>query len=237
MYKNKWSVLGLIPARGGSKGLPRKNIRLLGGKPLIAHSIEQGRACGFIDRVIVSTDDREIAAVAREYGAEVPFLRPAQLAQDNTMDYPVCVHALKWLKEHDAFEPDIVFLLRPTGPFRTVRQMIDAMDLLLKYRKADCVRSVVEPPQTPYKMWRPGRPFMKPLLAHPRIREPYNSPRQALPKVYQTNPNIHLFWRRTLERDRSITGKHVLPLVIEDPVVDIDAELDMLIAEALLKIS
>lgn len=234
MFKKR-SVLGLIPARGGSKGVPRKNLRMLGGKPLIAHSIEQGRRCGFIDRVIVSTDDREIAAVARDYGAEVPFLRPAALAQDNTMDYPVCVHALKWLQEHDGFEPDMVFLLRPTGPFRTVEQMTDAVELLLKHRKADSVRSVMEPPQTPYKMWRPGRPFLKPLLTHPRIREPYNSPRQALPMVYQTNPNIHLFWRRTLDRDKSITGKHVLPLLIEEPVVDIDTELDLVIADALLK--
>ena len=234
MYKKR-SVLGLIPARGGSKGLPRKNIRLLGGKPLMAHSIVQGHACGFIDRVIVSTEDAEIASVAKEYGAEVPFLRPVELAQDRTTDYPVCVHALKWLKERESFEPDLLFLLRPTGPLRTTQQMTDAMELLLKYRKADSVRSVNEPPQTPYKMWRLGRRFMKPLLSHPRLREPYNSPRQVLPKVYQTNPNIHLVWRRTIERERSILGSNVLPLVIEGPLVDIDGEFDLVVAEVLMR--
>lgn len=234
MYKKR-SVLGLIPARGGSKGLPRKNIRLLGGKPLMAHSILQGHACGFIDRVIVSTEDAEIASIAKQYGAEVPFLRPVELAQDRTTDYPVCVHALKWLKESESFEPDLLFLLRPTGPLRTTQQMTDAMELLLKYRKADSVRSVNEPPQTPYKMWRPGRRFMKPLLSHPRVSEPYSSPRQVLPKVYQTNPNIHLVWRRTIERERSILGSNVLPLVIEGPLVDVDGEFDLVVAEVLMK--
>ena len=234
MYQG-WRVLGLIPARGGSKGLPRKNVRLLDGKPLIAHSILQAFACGFIDRVIVSTDDDQIASVARQYGAETPFLRPQALAHDRATDYPVCLHALQWLKRNESYEPDILFLLRTTGPLRTTTQMMDAMELLSRHPKADSVRAVNEPPQTPYKMWRLGKTFMKPLLTHNGVREPYSLPRQVLPKVYSLSPNIHVVRRRTIEKQKSILGKRILPLVIHGSVVDIDTEHDLVMAETLIR--
>src|SRR5512138_4044098 len=109
-------TLALIPARGGSKGIPRKNIRNFAGYPLIAWSIAAAKQSSCVRRVIVSTDDPEIAAVAREHGAETPFLRPAELAQDNTTDLPVFEHALAWLEEKEAYRPDIVIQLRPTSP-------------------------------------------------------------------------------------------------------------------------
>ena len=107
-------VLAVIPARGGSKGLPRKNIREFAGFPLIAYSIAAGLGAECVTRTIVSTDDEEIAAVARQYGAETPFLRPAELAQDNTTDLPVFQHALRWLDEHEGYQPEVVVQLRPT---------------------------------------------------------------------------------------------------------------------------
>ncbi len=113
----KPEVLAVIPARGGSKGIPRKNIRQFAGYPLIAYSIAAGLQAEMVTRVIVSTDDEEIAQVSRQFGAEVPFFRPTELAQDNTTDLPVFQHALRWLKEHEGYEPDVVVQLRPTSPF------------------------------------------------------------------------------------------------------------------------
>src|ERR671935_472743 len=109
-------VLAVVPARGGSKGLPRKNLRLLAGKPLVAHAVAAGLAAELVDRVVCSTDDPEIADAARLAGAEVPFLRPAELAQDTTEDLPVFVHTLAWLERHDGWLPDLIVNLRPTSP-------------------------------------------------------------------------------------------------------------------------
>ena len=106
-------VLAIIPARGGSKGIPRKNIRSFAGHPLIAYSIAAAKQSQTVTRVIVSTDDEEIAAVARQYGAETPFLRPAELAEDTTLDLPVFQHALNWLAEHENYHPQLVIQLRP----------------------------------------------------------------------------------------------------------------------------
>src|SRR5215217_5248674 len=111
-------ILALIPARGGSKGIPRKNIRHFAGYPLIAWSIAAAKQSEFIMRVIVSTDDEVIAAMARECGAETPFLRPAEFAQDKTTDLPVFEHALNWLGENEGYHPEMVIQLRPTSPIR-----------------------------------------------------------------------------------------------------------------------
>jgi hypothetical protein len=118
-------VLAVIPARGGSKGIPRKNIRDFAGYPLIAYSIAAGLQSELVTRTIVSTDDEEIAQVARQWGAEVPFLRPDEIAQDQTLDLPVFQHALAWLAEHEDYHPDVVVQLRPTSPVRP-RGCVDA---------------------------------------------------------------------------------------------------------------
>ena len=115
-------VLAIIPARGGSKGIPRKNIRPFAGYPLIAYSIAAGLQAKTVTRVIVTTDDDEIAEVARSYGAETPFLRPAELAQDLTTDLPVFQHALNWLASHEDYHPDVIVHLRPTSPVRPPRK-------------------------------------------------------------------------------------------------------------------
>ena len=115
---NKPEVLAIIPARGGSKGIPRKNINLFANFPLISYSIVAALQAESVTRVIVSTDDEEIAAVSRQWGAETPFIRPAELAQDHTTDLPVFQHALQWLKEHEGYPPDLVIHRRPTSPLR-----------------------------------------------------------------------------------------------------------------------
>ena len=126
-------IIALIPARGGSKSIPRKNIYPVAGKPLIAHSIRQALESKYISRVIVSTDDEEIADVSRQWGAEVPFMRPAEFSQDQSLDIEVFDHALRWLKKNEAYEPELVVHLRPTGysSFLTVTLHI-ARDVLLK---------------------------------------------------------------------------------------------------------
>ncbi len=134
-------TLGIITARGGSKGIPRKNIKLLGGKPLIAYTIEASKESGIFDRIIVSTDDNEIAEVAKKYGAEVPFMRPAELAQDTTPTLPVLVHALEWLKSNEGYEPDAVAILQPTSPLRSSEHLRNAHVLFVQ-SGADSVVSV-----------------------------------------------------------------------------------------------
>jgi len=216
-------VLALIPARGGSKSIPRKNIRPLAGHPLIAYSIAAGLAAKTVTRVIVSTDDEQIAAIARRYGAEVPFLRPAALARDDTPDLPVFQHALAWLRDHEGYQPAIVVQLRPTSPFRRVWHIDQAVERLRARPEADAVRTVCVPFQNPYKMWRLGpEGFMQPLLESD-LPEPYNLPRQALPAVYWQTGYVDAAWARTITEKGSMTGERILPLIIDpDDWVDID---------------
>jgi N-acylneuraminate cytidylyltransferase len=218
-------ILALIPARGGSKGIPRKNIRNFAGYPLIAWSIAAAKQSKLVTRVIVSTDDEEIAAVARACGAETPFLRPAELAQDTTTDLPVFEHAIHWLEENEGYQPDIMFQLRPTSPIRPKGMVDHAIRILLEHGDADCVRGVVPAGQNPFKMWRfdgEDKP-VKPLLTVDGIAEPYNAPRQILPPVYWQTGHIDAIRVSTIRQKHSLTGDIIYPLVI-DPryTVDID---------------
>jgi len=230
-------ILALIPARGGSKGIPRKNIKPFAGYPLVAWSIAAGLQANSVSRVIVSTDDEEIAAVARQYGAEAPFLRPQELAQDRTPDLPAFEHALKWLEDIEGYTPDIVVQLRPTSPLRP-RDMIDsAVKILIENPDADSVRGVVPSGQNPFKMWRFNgydKP-MKPLLEVEGIAEPYNAPRQILPPTYWQTGHIDAIRTTTITHKNSLTGDVVYPLII-DPryTVDIDTPADWAKYEALV---
>ncbi len=219
-------VLAIIPARGGSKGIPRKNIRLFAGYPLLAYSIAAGLQARQVTRVLVSTDDEEIAAIAREYGAETPFLRPSELAQDRTTDLPVFVHALQWLEEHEAYRPDVVVQLRPTSPIRPPSLVDDAIRVLLEHPDADSVRGVVPAGQNPHKMWKlPDGEHapMKALLEVPGIEEPYNAPRQILPPVYWQTGHIDAIRPQTILEKHSMTGEVIYPLLI-DPRYTIDID-------------
>src|SRR5512142_2828913 len=229
-------TLALIPARGGSKGIPRKNIRLFAGYPLIAWSIAAAKQSTSVRRVIVSTDDPEIAAVAREYGAETPFLRPSELAQDHTTDLPVFEQALAWLEENEGYQPEVVIQLRPTSPIRPKDCVDSAVKILMEHADADCVRGVVPAGQNPHKMWRfagKDQP-LKPLLQVEGIAEPYNAPRQILPPVYWQTGHIDAIRVATIRQKKSLTGDVIYPLVI-DPryTVDIDNLSDWAKYEAL----
>lgn len=230
-------VLAIIPARGGSKSIPRKNIKPFAGHPLIAYSIAAALQAEKVSRVIVSTDDPEIASVAREYGAEIPFRRPAELAQDSTPDLPVFKHALAWLEEHENYRPDLVVQLRPTTPVRPPNLIDSAIDLMLEHPEADSVRGVVPSGQNPYKMWRiteDGR--LAPLLEPPNgIKEPYNAPRQQLPPTYWQTGHIDVIRPRVFAQN-SMSGKIILPVVL-DPIytVDLDTPLDWMWAEWLVQ--
>jgi N-acylneuraminate cytidylyltransferase len=228
-------VLALIPARGGSKSIPGKNIKTLGGYPLIAYSIAAAQAAETITRVIVSTDDPEIAAVAQRYAAEVPFLRPEGLAQDDTPDLPVFQHALTWLEKQEAYRPAVVVQLRPTSPFRRTWHIDQAVERLRARPNADAIRTVCEPFQNPFKMWRIETSGLMAPLVEIGLPEAYNLPRQALPPVYWQTGYVDAAWRKTILEKNSMTGDRILPLII-DPTewVDIDSPADWRWAERLL---
>jgi CMP-N,N'-diacetyllegionaminic acid synthase len=230
-------VLGLVLARGGSKSVPRKNIYLVLGKPLLAYTIEAALAARSITRLVVTTNDPEIADIAGRLGAEVPFLRPPELAQDETPDYPVVRHALEWLEAKDGYRPDLIAQLRPTSPLRTSRQLDEAVALLRAHPDADSVRGVCRPRQNPHKMWRmTSDGLLHPLLAVPGVPEPFNSPRQTLPVVWWQNGYIDAFWRRTVFEQQSLTGARVLGYVIDEPeYVDIDSLHDIRVLELILR--
>jgi N-acylneuraminate cytidylyltransferase len=229
-------VLALIPARGGSKSIPHKNIRSFAGHPLIAYSIAAGLASELVSRVIVSTDDEQIAAVARKYGAQTPFLRPAELSQDHTADLPVFQHALEWLADNEDYCPEIVVQLRPTSPFRRISHIDQAVYRLLERPQADSVRTVCVPFQNPFKMWRIGPDgFMQPLLGA-EYSEPYNMPRQLLPEVFWQTGYVDVAWADTILVKGSMTGERILPLVIDPSEwIDIDSPDDWRRAERLLE--
>ena len=229
-------VLALVPARGGSKGLPRKNVLPLGGHPLIAWSIAAGKQAQTVHRVVCSTDDPEIAEVAARYGAEVPFLRPAELAQDDTLDLPVFQHALAWLEREQGWRADVVVQLRPTSPLRFPGQVDAAVRLLLETPEATGVRTVIPAPANPFKMWLLPEPgvghYLRPLLAVSGMDEPYNMPRQKLPQAYWQTGTVDVV-RADVIRAGRMSGDRLLPMVV-DPrqSVDIDAEADLAAAAA-----
>jgi CMP-N,N'-diacetyllegionaminic acid synthase len=229
-------AISLIPARGGSKGIPGKNLALLNGKPLIAYSIEQSLNCSLVERTIVSTDDSEIAKVARNYGAEVPFTRPSEIAQDDTQDFPVIYHALDWLRENEGFFPEFVVQLRPTTPLRPPGLIEMAIQMLQNDALADCVRSVRESTCSPYKMWKMENGYLKPFVQLGK-EESYNFPRQKLPEVYYHDGLLDVIRTSTILEKKSVTGNHILSLATEESffVVDIDKPVDLLMAEIFLK--
>ncbi len=225
-------VLAIVPARIGSKSIPKKNMRPFAGHPLLAYSIAAGRRAECTTRVIVSTDDQEIAEIARDYGAEVPFMRPAELAQDDTPDLPVFRHALGWLESEEGYLPEVVVQLRPTSPLRPLNCVDQAVEILLANSEADSVRAVVPSGQNPYKMWRINEfGHMVPLLSD-GFEEPYNMPRQSLPPTYWQTGHVDAIRRTTITEKGLMSGDRILPLMLPpEYAVDIDSERDWRQAE------
>ena len=217
-------ILVIIPARGGSKGIPRKNIRPFAGYPLIAFSIAAGLACRRVSRVIVSTDDEEIAEIARRHGAETPFLRPGGLAADNVTDLPVFQHALSWLGENENYHPDLVIHLHATSPVRPLDCLDRGIQLMLVHPDVECVRSVIPPSQNPYKMWHVKEQggLMTPILQVEGLDEPFNTPRQQLPPVFLQTGHTNVIQAKTI-LGGSMTGRLIMPLMI-DPAYEIDLD-------------
>jgi CMP-N,N'-diacetyllegionaminic acid synthase len=232
-------VVALIPARGGSKGIPRKNLRPVAGKPLIAWSIEAARQCIRIERVIVSTDDPEIAEAGRASGAEVPFLRPAELALDTTPDQPVLLHTLDWLQTHGGL-PDVLVLLRPTCPVRPAG-LIDQVIEKLSSSGCDSVRTAHNVGhEHPYWMMRLEDDRATPFLDGYSVDNYYQ--RQMLPPLYRHNGVVDAFRVSSLresassEKPNAIYGRDVRFVVLErDAYANIDSSRDLALAELLLR--
>ena len=225
-------ILALIPARGGSKNPPQKNILPFKGKPLVVHSIEHALQARSVTRIIVSTDSETIAEISRQAGAEVPFMRPLAYAGDLSPDLDVFRHALGWLDKHEDYRPEIIVHLRPTSPLRPPGLIDTGIERLLAHPEADSLRTVVPAPHTPYKMWRLKGDYLEPLLTHPEFREPYNLPRQLLPPVHWQNAYLDVTRWATIMGKNSMTGDHILALVMSpDEDVDIDSLPDLKRAE------
>ena len=234
------NILGVIPARGGSKGVPKKNIKPLAGRPLLAWTIDAARASRHITRLIVSTDSQEIADVARECGAEIPFLRPADISGDLATDVQFLQHAIHFLKEKEGYEPDIVLRLPPTSPLRTAEHIDEGIEKLLAMPYADSVRPITEAPKHPYKMWRIDENgiFLVPFLnkEFTGFDEPQNLPRQLFPKVYVHTGAMDVMRLTTLMDQQSTSGKKVgYFFMAPEDSINIDSSIDFEIAEILMK--
>lgn len=223
------NILAIIPARSGSKSVKDKNIRMMNGQPMISYSIQHALQSKYINRVLVSTDSEQYAQIAREYGAEVPFLRPAEYATDTSLDIEVFEHALRFLKETEDYIPDIVVHLRPTYPIRNVDDIDRMIEIMLENDDADAVRCIAPAKETPYKMWRKGENGkILPLLSD--IEEAYNMPRQQLPAVYMQNACIDCIRASVISEQHSMTGKNIYGYEMSDNY-DIDTEEEFLRAE------
>lgn len=221
--------MALIPARSGSKGIPHKNIALFCGKPMLAHSIEQALQSHRIDRTIVSTDSELYASIARQFGAETPFLRPAEISGDEATDFQVFKHALDWFQTNENYRPDICVHLRPTYPTRRTKDIDKAIDLLLSDSSLDSVRSVIKAPETPFKMWFADEQGNLTPAVDSNLYEPYNLPRQILPATYLQNACIDVLWSKTILEQHSMTGKTIRGFPMEH-FNDIDNATQMQVA-------
>jgi CMP-N-acetylneuraminic acid synthetase len=229
-------VLAVIGVRSGSRGLPGKNLRPLAGHPLLAWIVATARRAERVTRVLVTTDAEDLADVARAYGAETPFLRPAELATDTATDVEHVRHALRWLEEHEGYVPDVVVRLLATVPTQLPEDVDAAVDLLIADARATSAVVVAEVRQHPLKTMRidesEGRRVLRPSVpggagAEPTARQAY-VPAYVRANVVATRPAV-------VHATGTLTGALPIAHVIErDRIVDIDTELDLLLAELVL---
>ena len=228
MSKN---IISIIPARGGSKGVPRKNIKLLAGKPLIAYSIEVAKNSKYINRVLVSTEDEEIKNVAKQWGAEV-IDRPKELAQDKTPTIDVILHTLEYLKKEEGMNPDLVVLLQPTSPLRTVTDVDESINLFLSSSDALSLVSITEYDTAPFYAVTLSNGYLKPLFD----KKYFQLRRQDVPKAYKPNGAIFIASPQTLTMYKTfytpMTIGYIMP---KERSIDIDTEFDFALAEFILE--
>ena len=212
MYKNN-KILVVIPARSGSKEIKNKNIKKYKNKPLLSHSIDYAKKCKFVDEIVVSTDSHKYAKIAKKFGAKVPFLRSKKLAGDKIRDYPVVNECLKDSEKFFNVKFDYIILLRPTSPFRETKLIEKGLKKLHRNKSSSSVRSVIKTKCHPFRHWKINkRGVMKSVIN--RIREPYNIPRQQLPKLFFQSGDIEIVKRKTI-KNGSFTGDYVLPLIVK----------------------
>lgn len=225
-------VLGLVLARGGSKSVPRKNVRLVGGKPLIAWTIETALQAHVLNRVIVSTDDKEIAGIAQQWGAEVPFMRPTELAQDDTPSIDTILHAVQWLGEHEGYHPHYIMLLQPTSPLRSAED-IEAVVRLVREKQADAVVSVCHVHQHPY--WMKKINYDGQLTEFFPLDRIYTR-RQDMPPIYFLDGALYLARREVLiERRTFYTDRTYGYVIPSERSLDIDTEWDLHLVDLILQ--
>ena len=224
-------IIAIIPARGGSKELPRKNIKLLNGKPLIAYTIEAALKSKFIDRVFVSTEDDEIAKISKNFGAEI-IQRPKYLAEDNSLRRDVIKHAIQTLKSKMNYEPEVIVYLQPTSPLRTVNDIDSALKLFFM-NEYDSVISVCESSESPY--WSL---IIKNKIIIPLFEWDYflNKKRQDLPSTYILNGALYIMSTKKFIQNNNLFSKRTLPYIMPiERSIDIDKDLDFKLAELLIK--
>lgn len=228
--------IALIPARGGSKTVVKKNIRLLNGTPLIAYTIKTALQNPRISKVIVSTEDEEIAEIAKKYGAEVPFLRPIELAQDSTPDKPVIQHTLDWLETNQNLKPDLLIYLRPTSPFKTNQIIDECLIKIIENSQFSSVRTVdlAEGTNHPYWMFKNEKSELKPFVENIDISDYYQ--RQLLPECYKLNGVIDILRPEVIANNKNMYGDNIGFVKINHfQRLDIDDEIDFTFAEYLIK--
>ena len=214
------NIVALIPARFGSKGIPKKNILEFRGKPLLAHSIIYAKNSSIVNDVIVSTDSEEFASISNRFGARTPFIRPSFLSGDTVEDYPVVNHAVNFLENESKINIDFIALLRPTSPLRPSNLIEKAYKIIQNNELATSVRSVVPVKQHCYRQWFVDRDKLVPIINN--IYEPYNLPRQKLPESFFQSGDIEFIKRSTL-LEKSVSGNYVLPLFLKyEELYDID---------------
>jgi len=215
-------IYSVIPARGGSKGVAKKNIKLLVGYPLIAYSIAASKLSSKIERTIVSTDSQEIADIALSYGAEVPFLRPKEFARDDSTDIEFVKHMLDWLEQNEGNIPEYLIHLRPTTPLRDPAVIDNAIDKMIKSREATSVRSIHFMEESPYKLFKIKNKFLEGFFPDEPRPEYYNLPRQSFPDTYSTNGYVDVIKTATVINSDGLHGDKILSF-ITDKAGDIDS--------------
>ena len=209
-------VVALIQARGGSKGVPKKNIRNLGGFPLIAYSIAACKLAAAIERTIVSTDSQEIADISKLFGAEVPFLRPTEFAKDTSTDKEVVEHALGWYEQHEGYAPEHWVQIRPTTPFRDPLKLSESIAYIKSKAEATSLVSVHEIEESPGKMFGEKDGYLHGLCPFDPRPEYFTLPRQAFPPTYFGNGYVDIIKTYTLKKYKSCYGPRMLAFMTPD---------------------
>ena len=228
-------ILGLIPARGGSKRIPDKNIKLLNGKSLIAYTIEAATQSKHINRIVVSTDSEKIAKTALEHGAEVPFFRPEDISKSGSTEMQFLEHALTWLADNERYEPDLIVILYPTSPFRKPESIDKAVGAIRAHPDSDSLRSVKLCSEHPYKMWTIENEYLLPFV---KGEDPntHTLSYHLLPTTYIQNASIYITKPSTIKNKGSYIGDTVIPFVMDEfESLDINTPLDFQFAEMLMK--